>query len=389
MLSLITLNEIRAAQRRIAGVAVRTGLHRVAPERLRAAGVEELPFVLWIKAESEQPIGSFKLRGAYNRIAQLSAEELGCGVITYSSGNHAQGVAYAARALGAKAVIVMPDNAPVVKIEATRALGAEVVFVGPASSARKAKAEELAAEHGYTIIPPYDDPAIIAGQATCGLEIVEQLGLVGNTAESGPQPLKPDSSLGILGTAEAVPLSKTIDAEALRSDSGVVVLSPVSGGGLLSGIATAVKLACADIRAEGTSATGNSGVQVWGAEPELAADAKESFDTKTLVEWPAAKTTRTISDGLRTQSLGVLNFEHILRYVDGIVTVSEAEIVAAMRVMLAATGMVAEPSGAVTLAAALFHYTELPKCERMVAVLSGGNIEPGMRLELDSGIAST
>src|SRR5450755_3349854 len=332
MSELVTLDEIRAAQRRIVGVAVRTGLHRVEPERLRAAGVAELPFALWIKAESEQPIGSFKLRGAYNRIAQLSAEELERGVITYSSGNHAQGVAYAARALGAKAVIVMPDNAPVVKIEATRALGAEVVFVGPASSARKAKAEELAAEFGYTIIPPYDDPAIIAGQATCGLEIVEQLGIEANAS------------------------------------GGVVVLSPVSGGGLLSGVATAVKLA-----------TGGVGVQVWGAEPELAADAKESFDTKTLVEWPAAKTTRTISDGLRTQSLGALNFEHILRYVDGIVTVTEAEIVAAMRVMLVATGLVAEPSGAVTLAAALFHHAELPKCERMVAVLSGGNIEPGMR----------
>jgi threonine dehydratase len=120
-------------------------------------------------------------------------------------------------------------------------------------------------------------------------------------------------------------------------------------------------------------------VQVWGAEPELAADAKESFDTKTLVEWPAAKTTRTISDGLRTQSVGVLNFEHILRFVDGIVTVSEDEILAAMRVMLTATELVAEPSGAVTLAAALFHYAELPPCERMVAVLSGGNIEPELR----------
>jgi threonine dehydratase len=129
-------------------------------------------------------------------------------------------------------------------------------------------------------------------------------------------------------------------------------------------------------------------IQVWGAEPELAADAKESFDTKTLVEWPAAKTTRTISDGLRTQSLGRLNFEHILRFVDGIVTVSEDEIVAAMRVMLAATGLVAEPSGAVTLAAALFHHAELPRCERMVAVLSGGNIEAGMRRELEAGIGA-
>jgi threonine dehydratase len=342
MTSLINLDEIRAAQQRIAGVAVRTGLYRVAPERLRAAGVGELPFALWIKAENEQPIGSFKLRGAYNRIAQLSAEELGRGVITYSSGNHAQGVSFAARALGAKAVIVMPENAPAVKIEATRALGAEVVFVGPASSERRAKAEELAAEHGYTIIPPYDDPAIIAGQGTCGLEILEQLG-----------------------------------AEADGAKGDLLILSPVSGGGLLSGIATAVKLA-----------TGGTGVQVWGAEPELAADAKESFDTKTLVEWPAAKTTRTICDGLRTQSLGALNFEHILRFVDGIVTVKEGEILAAMRLLIATTGLVPEPSGAATMAAALFHHDELPQCERMVAVLSGGNIEPELKQRLDLATAS-
>jgi threonine dehydratase len=343
MPSLIRLTDIQAAAARISGVAVRTGLYPVEPERLRAAGVADLPFALLVKAESEQPIGSFKLRGAYNRIAQLAPDELKRGVITYSSGNHAQGVAYAARALGSKAVIVMPENAPEIKIEATRALGAEVVFVGPASSARKAKAEELAAAHGYTIIPPYDDPAIIAGQGTCGLEIVEQLGISAEGAAAG----------------------------------GVVILSPVSGGGLLSGIATAVKLAAP-----------GAAVEVWGAEPELAADAKESFDTKTLVEWPAAKTTRTISDGLRTQSVGVLNFEHILRFVDGIVTVSEDEILAAMRVMLAATGLVAEPSGAVTLAAALFHHGELPRCERMVAVLSGGNIEPELRRELDAGAAT-
>jgi threonine dehydratase len=208
------------------------------------------------------------------------------------------------------------------------------VLVGPASSERKAKAEELAADFGYTIVPPYDDPAIIAGQATCGLEILEQLGV--STDPGG----------------------------------SVVILSPVSGGGLLSGIAAAVKL------------SGAAGVQVWGAEPELAADAKESFDTKTLVEWPAAKTTRTISDGLRTQSLGTLNFEHIVRFVDGIVTVSEDEIVAAVRVMLETTGLVAEPSGAVTLAAALFHHADLPDCQRMVAVLSGGNIEPELARSL-------
>jgi threonine dehydratase len=243
----------------------------------------------------------------------------------------------------------------------------------------------LAAEFGYAVIPPYDDPAIIAGQATCGLEIVEQLGLVGEfagaQAESGRQK-------GPNGTDE-LNVSGSYDfgaeAPALRmtgGQGGVVVLSPVSGGGLLSGVATAVKLATADAGIQGAS------VQLWGAEPELAADAKESFDTRTLVEWPAAKTSRTISDGLRTQSVGVLNFAHILRYVDGIVTVSEEEILTAMRVMLAATGIVPEPSGAVTLAAALFHFAELPRCERMVAVVSGGNIEPELREKLERGSAA-
>jgi threonine dehydratase len=375
MPTLVTLAEIQAAAARIAGVAVRTGLYPVDRARLRAAGIEELPFELYIKAESEQPIGSFKLRGAYNRIAQLSQEELKRGVITYSSGNHAQGVAYAARALGSKAVIVMPNNAPVVKQEATKALGAEIVLVGPASSERKAKAEELGAEFGYTIVPPYDDPAIIAGQGTCGLEILEQLGIVATPSagerQKGPNGVGDSSASGSFDSALRAPLRMT-------GEDGVVVLSPVSGGGLLSGIATAVKLATPD----------GARVQVWGAEPEVAADAKESFYTKTLVEWPAAKTTRTICDGLRTQSVGVRNFAHILEYVDGIVTVKEDEIRAAMRVMLAATGLTAEPSGAATLAAALFHYPELPACAKMVAVLSGGNIEPEFKRELEAGVGT-
>src|SRR3984885_9597402 len=200
MSEFVTLDEIRAAKERIAGVAGRTPLYRVERARLRMAKIAEPEFDLYIKAESEQPIGSFKLRGAYNMVAQLSPEALKRGVITYSSGNHAQGVAYAARALGAKAVIVMPSNAPKVKREATIALGGEIVLVGTASSERREKAEELAALHGYTIVPPYDDAAIIAGQATCGVEILEQL-------------------------------------------PGVeLVLSPVSGGGLLSGVAAGIKL---------------------------------------------------------------------------------------------------------------------------------------------------
>src|SRR5580692_10734985 len=189
--ALVSLDMIREAAARIAGVAFRTPLVRA-------------PFVgvageVWLKAESLQPIGAFKIRGAANKILQLTPEEIKRGVITYSSGNHAQGVAYAARAVGAKAVIVMPSNAPAIKRAATIALGAEVVDVGLASTERLAKAEELIQAHGYVVVPPYDDEKIIAGQATCGLEIVEQL---------------PDVDL---------------------------VLSPVSGGGLLSGVAAAVK----------------------------------------------------------------------------------------------------------------------------------------------------
>jgi threo-3-hydroxy-L-aspartate ammonia-lyase len=175
MSEFVSLDEIRAAKDRINGVAVRTPLYRLERARLKMANLPEPEFDLYIKAESEQPIGSFKLRGAYNMVSQLSPEARSRGVITYSSGNHAQGVAYAARSLGAKAVIVMPSNAPEVKKAATRALGAEIVEVGPASSERRIKAEELVAKFGYAMIPPYDAPEIIAGQGTCGLEIVEQL----------------------------------------------------------------------------------------------------------------------------------------------------------------------------------------------------------------------
>jgi threo-3-hydroxy-L-aspartate ammonia-lyase len=332
---LVSLADIRAAHTRIAGTAVRTPLVLLDPKRLSAAGFDTagLPEI-YLKDESKQPIGSFKLRGAYNKIAQLGPEELKRGVITYSSGNHAQGVAFAARALGSKAVIVMPENAPKVKREATAALGAEIVTVGPASTERKAKAEKLEAEFGYTMVPPYDDPAIVAGQATCGIEIFEQL---------------PDVEL---------------------------VLSPVSGGGLLSGVATGINLSSDD--------SGRKAPQVWGCEPELAGDSKESFDTRTLVEWPASKTTRTIADGLRTQSLGKLNFEHVLRFVDGIVTVTEEEIFAALKLILRATDIVAEPSGAVTLAAALFHREQLPSAAKIVAIISGGNLDPVLRSELEA-----
>ena len=312
---LVTLQAIRAAAARIANIAVETPLVR--------APFPGLTGEVWLKAESLQPIGAFKIRGAANKILQLTPEEIKRGVITYSSGNHAQGVAYAAKVVGAKAVIVMPSNAPAIKRAATLALGAEVVDVGLASTERLAKSDELVRKHGYVVIPPYDDEQIIAGQATCGLEIVEEL---------------PDVDL---------------------------VLSPVSGGGLLSGIAAAVKQlkpAC----------------KVFGVEPELAGDTAESFRTGKIVEWPAELTTRTIADGLRTQSVGARNFAHIQAFVDGIVTVTEAEIRVAMRAIVSVARLVPEPSGAVAAAALMFHAAELPEYRKAVAVVSGGNVDPLM-----------
>jgi threonine dehydratase len=278
---------------------------------------------IWLKAESLQPIGAFKIRGASNKILQLTPEQIARGVITYSSGNHAQGVAYAAREVGAKATIVMPKNAPAIKRAATLALGAEIVDVGVASSERLAVAEKLVREHGYVVIPPYDDEQIIAGQGTCGLEIVGDL---------------PDVDL---------------------------VVAPVSGGGLLGGVAAAVK----QLRPQ---------TKVFGIEPELAGDTAESFRTGKIVTWPAEMVSRTIADGLRTQSVGVRNFAHIQAFVDGMVTVTEAEIRAAMRAIVAATRLVPEPSGAVATAGLLFHADQLPAYRKAAAVVSGGNVDPAL-----------
>ncbi len=311
---LVTLAELRAAQDRIRGVVVHTPL--VAFE------VPGEPLALWVKAEGLQPIGSFKLRGAFNKVAQLSDRERACGVITYSSGNHAQGVAYAARAIGAKAIIVMPSNAPLVKVRATQALGAEIVTVGPTTGERKARAEALAAEFGYIIIPPYDDRDIIAGQGSCGLEIVAD--------------------------------RPTVD----------LVLAPVGGGGLLSGVAAAVKLS-------------RPAVRVIGVEPELAADAAQSFKTGRIVALTGDQS-QTAADGLRSQSVGVLNFAHMQAFVDDIVTVTEAEIRDAMRRIVFATRLVPEPSGAVAVAAALFHREQLPSSRETVAIITGGNVEAAL-----------
>ena len=322
--TLVSVDTIRAAAARIASVAVHTPLVRAPFPGLSGYGTSK---DTRLKAESLQPMGAFKMRGAANKIFQLRTSEIARGVITYSSGNHAQAVAYAAREVGAKAVIVMPSNAPAIKRAATIAYGAQVVDVGNASSERLAMAEKLVREHGYVVIPPYDDDQIIAGQATCGLEIIEEW---------------PDVDL---------------------------VLTPVSGGGLLSGVAAAVK----QLRPQ---------AKVFGIEPELAGDTAESFRTGKIVTWGAELTSRTIADGLRTQSVGERNFAHIQAFVDGVITVTEAEIRAAMRAIVAATRLVPEPSGAVPVAALLFHAAELPEYRRAAAVVSGGNVDPALLAEV-------
>jgi len=318
---MVTLGDIRQARALLDGITVRTPLF----EWTGATDARKL----FLKLENLQPIGAFKLRGAYNKVASLTDDERHRGVISYSSGNHAQGVAYAARALGVKAIIVMPGNAPPNKLKATAALGAEIVTVGPGSEERRLRAEELAAEHGYVLVPPYNDEKIIAGQGTVGLEILDDLRAV------------------------------------------ETVLVPVGGGGLISGVSAAIKLS-------------NPKIRVIGVEPELASDAQASFRTGHIVAFPAEQVSQTLADGLRTQSIGAINFEHIRTYVDDIVTVTEDEIRAAMRVLSENEKTLAEPSGAVAPAAFLFHADQLPDAKIAVAVISGGNIDPALLAELRS-----
>ena len=318
---MVTLADIQKAKALLQGVAVRTPL-------LEWTNAND-PRKLYLKLENLQPIGAFKLRGAYNKVASLSPEERRRGVVSYSSGNHAQGVAFAARAMGVKAVIVMPGNAPANKLESTAALGAEVVKVGPSSEERRLLAEELAARYGYAIVPPYNDEHIIAGQGTTGLEILEQL-----------------------------PELET-------------VLVPVGGGGLISGVSAALKLS-------------KPSVKIIGVEPEFAADAQASLRAGHVVEFSAEQVTQTAADGLRTQSIGAINFEHIRTYVDDIITVKESEIDQAMRALSGNSDTIAEPSGATAVAGFLFHAAELPKTTWNVAVISGGNIDPQLLAKLRS-----
>ena len=311
---LVGLDRIRAAARILDGIAMRTPL----------VGFGSADGRVLLKAESLQPIGAFKIRGAYTTVASLGAETRARGVITYSSGNHAQGVARAARLFGIPAVVVMPSDAPAVKRARVAADGAEIVVVGTASEERRLVAERIAAERGLTVVPPYDDDRIIAGQGTCGLEI----------------------------------------AEAVRDLA--LVLVPVGGGGLASGVAAAVKAV-------------HPRARVIGVEPELAADARESLETGRIVTWPADLVSRTIADGTRTQALGRRTFAHLSALMDAVVTVSEAEIAAAVRLAAEESRLVVEPSGALTVAAVRFHREEIGTpvgAGTVVAVVSGGNVDP-------------
>jgi len=312
--ALVGLPEIREAAETLRGVAVRTPLVPFGDPARRQL----------LKAESLQPIGAFKIRGAYVAAASLGPEARARGLITYSSGNHAQGVARAARLFGVPAVIVMPSDAPVIKRARVEADGAEVIVVGTASDERRLVAEAIASDRGLTVIPPFDDPRIVAGQGTVGLEIAQD---------------RPDVA---------------------------AVLVPIGGGGLAAGVAAAIRAIVPAAR-------------VIGVEPDLAADAKASLEADEIVSWEAGLVSRTIADGTRTQAIGRLNFAHLRLQLDAIVTVSEAEIAAAVRLAAEEARLVVEPSGALPIAAMRFHAAEAGLVDLdgpIVGVVSGGNVDP-------------
>ena len=320
----VTLADVQAAADRLIGVALRTPLLAFGPID-DAIGAPRA----WLKPENLQPIGAFKIRGAYNALATLAPEERARGVVTHSSGNHAQGIARAARMLGLHAVIVMPDDAPAIKVAGVRADGAEIDVVGPDSEERIRRADQLAAERGLVLIPSYDDARIVAGQGTVGLEIVEQV------------------------------------AELSRANEPLTVLVPIGGGGLSAGVCVAVK----GLRPDAT---------VIGVEPELAADAADSIRQDRIVRWAPALTGRTIADGVRSSALGHIPFAHLRRLIDDVVTVTEDDIKRAMLEAGTRARIVAEPSGAVSIAAWLRYGPELPHADDgdTVMVVSGGNIDP-------------
>lgn len=307
-----TIHDLEAARERIAPVAYETPLVRL-----------PLPGQVYAKCESLQHTHSFKIRGAFNFLAQLPPDDRARGVVAHSSGNHAQGVAAAARHFGVPATIVIPHGAPEVKVQRTEALGATVVRCENTSEARSGTASEIAESEGKTVVPPYDHPWIIAGQGTVGLEIAERLPEVAH------------------------------------------VLVCVGGGGLIAGIATALADRAPQAR-------------VVGVEPELAADGKESFEAGERVTWPADRVTRTIADGVRTQSVGAHNFEVIRTRVDAFVGVAEADIVDAARWYAYEGKLLVEPTGALTLGAWMRARRDGDhpewREEPTVLLVSGGNI---------------
>lgn len=308
--SLVTLDDIRAAADRVRGTAVHTPVLRVP----WPAPGESHPF--WLKCENLQPMGAFKVRGAFNMLAQLPAEARARGVITYSSGNHGQGVAMAAHALGVPAVIVMPTTAPGVKVEGVRHYGAEVIFAGTTSLDRQSKAEEVAAARGLAMIPPFDHPMIIAGQGTVGLELVEQV-----------------------------------------ADLGTVFV-PMGGGGLIAGVSTAVK----SLRPE---------VRVVGVEPTGAAKMRAARDAGRPV---TLERSGSIADGLMNLRAGNANFDHVQHYVDDLVAVPDDAIAAAVAWLYRNARLVVEPSGAATTAAVMLGLGA--PVGTVAAIVSGGNVQP-------------
>lgn len=277
---------------------------------------ERLGAAVFLKCESFQRIGAFKFRGAYNAISRLSADERRRGVVTFSSGNHAQGVALAGRLLGVAAVVVMPLDAPVIKREATEGYGARVVLYDPAERSREEIARELQQEHGYTLIPPFDHYDVLAGQGTAALELCDQA--------AGPLDL---------------------------------LLVPCGGGGLLSGCAIAAK-------------GRTPGCRVVGVEPELADDATRSFYSGTL---QTVKNPPTIADGTRTPSLGRITFPLVRTFVDAMATVSEDSIMEAVRLLFYRLKLVVEPSGVLGLAALMTG--KVSPQGRVGVILSGGNVD--------------
>ncbi len=319
------LADVEAAQARLEASVRHTPLLPLA--------VPDSPFPVYVKPEGLQSIGSFKIRGATNFLASLPEAVRARGVVAHSSGNHAQGVAAAAKRFGVKATIVIPEGAPAVKVANTKALGATVVRCDNTQEAREAAVLEIATREGATAVPPFDHPWIVAGQGTVGLEIARDLPEVRN------------------------------------------VLVPIGGGGLASGVAVAIRSLV-------------EGAQVIGVEPELAADAKESLAAGELRAWGPDRVTRTIADGVRSQHIGKLNFAMLSRYLAGVVTVTEDAIAAGVREYVASARLVVEPTGAISLAALrrLLREGNVDGVELIpgptVVVASGGNVDPTMLCDL-------